>query len=96
MTLRFASVFLAFMVFAYAGCSQDESDGTWTQPKLDSIVTHTSFIYEEAPFPSAHASTIVETPAGMAAAWFGGTEEKDPDVGIWFSPQNSNRMDTPC
>jgi predicted neuraminidase len=43
------------------------------------------FIYESAPFPSAHASTIAETADGLVAAWFGGTAEKNPDVGIWVS-----------
>lgn len=43
------------------------------------------FIYLTAPYPSCHASTIVETPAGMVAAWFGGTAERNPDVGIWVS-----------
>lgn len=43
------------------------------------------FIYETAPFPSCHASTIAETKAGLVAAWFGGTDEKEPDVGIWVS-----------
>ena len=43
------------------------------------------FIYKEAPYPSCHASTIAETPAGMVAAWFGGTRERNPDVGIWVS-----------
>ena len=43
------------------------------------------FVYETAPFPQCHASTIVETPTGLVAAWFGGTREKHPDVGIWVS-----------
>lgn len=45
------------------------------------------FIYETAPFPECHASTIEVTPAGLVAAWFGGTGEKFPDVGIWVSRQ---------
>jgi len=43
------------------------------------------FIYTEAPYPSCHAATIAETPEGVVAAWFGGTHERHPDVGIWFS-----------
>jgi predicted neuraminidase len=69
-----------------SGCSE----AARSQPDADSgandsLVVLSEFIYEEAPFPSAHASTIAETPAGLAAAWFGGTAERDPDVGIWFS-----------
>jgi predicted neuraminidase len=43
------------------------------------------FIYETAPFPECHASTIVESNGRLVAAWFGGTREKHPDVGIWLS-----------
>ncbi|MCA9088731.1 MAG: exo-alpha-sialidase, partial [Planctomycetaceae bacterium] len=43
------------------------------------------FIYEEAPFPQCHATTIEESDGHLVAAWFGGTREKDPDVGIWSS-----------
>jgi predicted neuraminidase len=50
----------------------------------DPIVSR-EFIYDMAPFPECHASTIVETTSGLVAAWFGGTEEKHPDVGIWLS-----------
>jgi predicted neuraminidase len=53
------------------------------------------FLYESAPFPECHASTIVETPRGLAAAWFGGTEEKHPDVGIWMSRHRNGQWTTP-
>ena len=58
------------------------------------IVT-SEFVYETAAFPSAHASTIVETPDGLAAAWFGGTAEGNPDVGIWVSHRAGGRWSPP-
>lgn len=50
-------------------------------------VVRSEFIYESAPFPQCHASTLAETSQGLVAAWFGGTHEKNPDVGIWCSRQ---------
>ncbi len=52
-------------------------------------------IYEDAPFPQCHASTIVETPRGLVAAWFGGTHEGHRDVGIWISRHESGRWSAP-
>lgn len=51
----------------------------------DPAVLKSEFIYEKAPFPSCHATTIVDSHDGLVAAWFGGTAEKNPDVGIWIS-----------
>ncbi len=54
------------------------------------------FIYETAPFPSCHASTLEELPDGrLVAAWFGGTDEKDPDVGIWVAIKNHDKWSVP-
>lgn len=50
-------------------------------------IVFSEFIYEKEDvwYPSCHASTIEETTDGLIAAWFGGTAEKNPDVGIWIS-----------
>ena len=61
----------------------------------DAGVKAREFIFEAAPFPSCHASTLAETPEGLVAAWFGGTEEKHPDVRIWVARQEKGRWTTP-
>ncbi len=44
------------------------------------------FIFDKAPFPSCHASTLVEQePGKLLAAWFGGRDEGAKDVQIWAS-----------
>jgi predicted neuraminidase len=53
------------------------------------------FVFETAPFPSCHASTIAESRSELVAAWFGGTREKDPDVGIWVSRRVEGRWSKP-
>jgi predicted neuraminidase len=62
-----------------------------TQPGL----LKSEFIYETAPFPSCHASPIAESKSGLVAAWFGGTGEKHPDVGIWLSRFAGDRWTAP-
>src|SRR5687767_12527437 len=56
---------------------------------------HSEFLFETAPFASAHASTIAETPDGLAAAWFGGTREGASDVGIWLSRRVGGKWTVP-
>ncbi len=57
-----------------------------------SAVVSAEFIYERAPYPQCHASTIAEVaPGKLVAAWFGGTRERAPDVGIWVARQDGGR-----
>ena len=49
-------------------------------------VLKTGNIFDTAPYIECHASTVVETRTKtIAAAWFGGTKERNPDVCIWFA-----------
>lgn len=54
------------------------------------------FIFEKAPFPSCHASTLVEHEAGkLMAAWFGGKAEGAKDVEIWASTFDGKKWTEP-
>ena len=55
-------------------------------PSSHPAIVKDEFLYTKAPFPEAHASTIVETKKGdLVVAYFGGTKERNPDVCIWVS-----------
>ena len=66
-----------------------------TPSKGAAAIVGSEFVFETAPFASAHASTIVQTPAGFVAAWFGGTREGAADVGIWMSRQEQGKWTGP-
>src|SRR5687768_3024352 len=53
------------------------------------------FIYTKAPFPQCHSATIVQTPRGLVAAFFGGTRERNPDVEIYVSRRVNNKWTKP-
>ena len=81
--------FLAFVSIVFLTIQ-----ATYAQPSNPAILK-SEFIYEQAPFPECHASTIAETPQGLVAAWFGGTHERHPDVGIWVSSKTASNWSTP-
>ena len=56
------------------------------------------FLYKDAPFPSCHSASIVETRKGdLVATYFGGSKERNPDVSIWVSrkPKGSSDWTAP-
>ena len=81
------SIFIGIIMCLLTGTlhAQDWKDG----------IIKDEFIFETAPFPESHAATIAETPAGLIAAWFGGTKERNPDVGIWTSRLVNDKWTAP-
>lgn len=69
-------------------------DNPQTPPAKPEILT-SGFIYESAPFPECHASTLVETQSGIMASWFGGTKERNPDVSIYTSNLSNGTWSVP-
>lgn len=81
------------LILSLSFCLINRNAHSQQMPSLK-IITQ-EFIYDTAPFPSCHASTIAETPQGLIAAWFGGTRERHEDVEIWTSTRVGGRWSTP-
>ena len=67
----------------------------WAASPRSEAVLESDFIYEIAPTPECHASTIVETKSGLVAAWFGGQYDGHPEVGIWVSRRKAGQWGKP-
>ena len=98
-----SSTLLMLALAVSPGCQTRQTPPTSHAPQASQAPPGTSqgpivkseFIYETAPFPSCHASTIAETKDGLVAAWFGGTAERNKDVGIWSSRHEGNHWTVP-
>ncbi|WP_334319659.1 sialidase family protein [Termitidicoccus mucosus] len=72
----------AFVAFFWSTVAAAQTKSPAGHP----AIVASGFIYEQAPYPQCHASTIVETsPGKLVASWFGGTAERNPDVCIWVA-----------
>jgi predicted neuraminidase len=90
------SICLSIPVFLALSLSTAGADGELSPELLDQPgLLRSEFIYEKAPFPSCHASTLVQTKDGLLAAWFGGTDEGNSDVGIWTSRRTRRGWSAP-
>lgn len=76
------------------------SDALWPLEFADKIRSEggsVSFVFgARRPFAQCHASTVVEAKDGhLVVAWFGGTAEKDDDVGIWYATEEGEKWSAP-
>lgn len=73
-----------------------DEGGSECDPHGPMLSAELIFPLDNAPTPGCHASTIVETRDGrLLAAWFGGTDEGNSDVGIWVSRQDEGAWSKP-
>ena len=64
----------------------------WLCSGMQAQIANGEFIFEDAPFASAHASNVVELKNGdLLASWFGGSAEGKPDVAIWSSRKHDGK-----
>src|SRR5438874_5001490 len=89
-TQHITTLFVSFFSVALSVCGVSTVQQSTTRDVADF-----EFVFETAPFASAHASTIVETRDGLVTAWFGGTREGANDVGIWLSRQEKGEWTPP-
>lgn len=87
-----------FMSLSCALLGRGENKDVVGDTVLDNIVVsilETDLIYQSEPYPSCHASTILDTGEGLLAAWFGGSFEKHPDVCIYAAFYKNGKWEKP-
>lgn len=96
--MKLMTTLCVFAAFTWTACAQpSRSDLPQTALPGTGACLSGELIYslDDRPTPQCHASTLAETPSGIIAAWFGGTQEKNPDVGIWTSRLVNGRWSRP-
>ena len=96
------SIFLPLLAVFCIKCSQpNDITGRFYLPSkadtTDAAYVNGELLYplDNKPTPECHASTIIETPDGLVAAFFAGTYESHPDVGIWVSRRLDGKWGRP-
>ena len=89
--MRFSFICLLTVLIPLFGLAQqtpNDITGKFYLPPLaksgEGALLKSELIYslDNRPTPEVHASTLIETPEGIVAAFFSGTHENNPDVGI--------------
>jgi predicted neuraminidase len=87
---------LSAVLLTMVSCSSEKKQAE-TATGADSIQVAKDYVFgDDRPFAQCHASTLVRLDDGQfLVAWFGGTEEKNPDVGIWLSKGQPGNWSAP-
>jgi alpha-L-rhamnosidase len=90
-------IFLLALSIITFSCGEKKKMTMNDEQDEDSAIVSKEFIYEidKALTPQCHASTIEVSNGVAVASWFGGTEEKNDDVGIWVSRKTEGKWSIP-
>jgi len=90
----FTVLFLVLSVLM--ACKSKQSDSSEKEAMANGSPVKDFVFGDKRAFASCHASTLVRLKDGQfLVAWFGGTEEKNPDVGIWLSKGRPGKWSEP-
>ncbi len=94
--MKYYTLLISLILFNLSCEKKPKISHNSNRTKHDAIVTE-EFIYEikDALTPQCHASTIEVSNGIPVASWFGGTEEKNDDVGIWVSRKAEGKWSAP-
>jgi len=85
----FAILLFPILSFGQEKATQEKNDVVLpkiSQPGEGAYISgELIYTLDNRPTPECHASSIVETPKGLVVAFFAGTHERNPDVGIRIS-----------
>ncbi len=90
------SLFL-FSTLLLVSCKEKMEKLPQVIPLEHPAIVEQEFVYEleKALTPECHASTVAISNGTVVASWFGGTKEKNDDVGIWVSRKTGQSWSTP-
>ncbi|WP_027075461.1 sialidase family protein [Maribacter antarcticus] len=91
------SLVLCALLASTYSCKGQLTNLPEVKPLNHPAVSTQEFIYEiaDALTPECHASTVEISNGVVVASWFGGTKEKNKDVGIWLSRNTNGFWSTP-
>lgn len=78
---------LIVLAFIVQSCNHSGNSDTSNKAEIANDLVVKEFLFgDDEPYPECHASTVLHLEGdNYLAAWFGGTKEKDDDVGIWLT-----------
>jgi len=93
---NFKKYLATFLLCTASVCLMQANTGVSVESDTPALTARDFIFEDDRPFRECHASTLIRLNDGnFLIAWFGGTREKNPDVGIWMSKGKPGNWSAP-